>query len=1013
MAEKKIITVEIDGNPAANTLNSLNQRATQLKKALSNLDPNLEPEKVAELSKEYEKVTQQIESVKQATGLARQETSKFQETLANLTKATFWLYIAQLIYEWGKAFLTVAVDVKNLRAEIGNLTNATGNELDKLTTRTQALAKTFGADAKDIALSANNFAKQMGISYNEAFDLIEKGFVNGANASGEFLDKLKEYPVQFKEAGISQETFIKAATMEVKEGVYSDKFLDTIKEVGLSLREMTKAQQDALTNAFGGQFTQKLLTDINNGTVTTEQAYQRIMQQADKTGLSVQQMQVLTADVFKGAGEDVGGAAKIWDIYKDVVASSLEPQNEYAKKQREILASENEVAAAQNEFAKVLEKNTGGLQKLTNKGIVIATKGFTMLFEKVFSIGELVFDFIDNLGELGKEMGLISDETDLATTALNALSFVIDILLMPLRLVLVVANNLAKAWTFVAASVGEFIATSPRLQAFFNTIGEYLTSIGAGLRTIGESFEKAFAMIGLLPDKKTVEIEVKVVSNGKDIDNAINNISTKNKSEKALVDKAKEDLKEIEQLKITEEEKNSLRKNIANKLTEDLRALRIKEKELLTEENKKAAEAELKEAQKLAEQKMKDAQKAYDIEQKMRIDSLTNATEKAKAEARIQAEKQDLEIQQLQISEEKKAQLRLQLAQNLAAQITKIETDAAKTLDDKIKELEEKLALATAEYNKTTQDVNNRNVLGTAQGNVTAAEMTNDPQKIFEAKMNLLAEQQAVELQNLELTEGEKFAIEQKYAQQRLDLEKSTAEAKRALLAAQMQDVENGVTAFGEAIGKQTEIGRAAIQTAKALNAAQVTMSSIVEIQEIWKNAQTNPLNAIIPGWGTIYAAAATAAAVGRSMKAIADINSVKYADGGLLQGASHAAGGIPINVGGKGFVEAEGGEMIVNKRATENNMQAAFMLNKYGANTKFDLVPKFATGGMLPDTTPRMPGNSIMNSNDTNSQMSNVMETGFMLLADKLDQYEAKQVFVNYTDIESAGGKVAAVRTD
>jgi hypothetical protein len=67
----------------------------------------------------------------------------------------------------------------------------------------------------------------------------------------------------------------------------------------------------------------------------------------------------------------------------------------------------------------------------------------------------------------------------------------------------------------------------------------------------------------------------------------------------------------------------------------------------------------------------------------------------------------------------------------------------------------------------------------------------------------------------------------------------------------------------------------------------------------------------------------------------------------------------------------------------------------------------------MLPDTTPRMPANSIMNSNDTNSQMSNVMETGFMLLADKLDQYEAKQVFVNYTDIESAGGKVAAVRTD
>ncbi len=1042
MAEKKIITVEINGEPALNSLAALQQKAGQIKKALQNLNPETDMDKIEAIRKEYEAVEKQIENVKQITGLTTTEmkkieaaansfdvvnkkvqelrkqlnalspeseefkqkmlelkeaesqlegikkqlngieqatqettkqTSKFSDTLSQLTKATFWLYIAQLIYEWGKAFLGVAVDVKNLRAEIGLLTDTTGKELDNLAIRTQAISKTFGVETKDLTIAANNYAKQMGISFKEAFDLMEKGFVNGANANGEFLDKLKEYPIQFKEAEISQETFIKAATMEVKNGIYSDKFLDSIKEVGLSLREMTKAQQDALTNAFGGDFTQKLLTDINTGTITTEQAFKRIMTESDKTGLSVQQMQTLTADVFKGAGEDVGGAAKVWEVYKDVVASSLEPQNEYAKKQREILESEKEVAAAQNEFAKVLEQNTGGYQLLVNKGLVIATKAFTMLFEKVSSGAEIFFNFIDDLGDLGKEMGLISDETDLATTAINALSFVIDILLMPLRAIIVVANTFVKAWTFITTAVNAFIATSPRLQAFFDTIGEYLTSIGEGLSTVAESFGKAFAMIGLLPEKKTIEVETKTTTNGKT----------------------------PEQIKAEEEEKARLQKEAAER------------QKLLTEENKKAAEQALKDAQKLAEQKLKDAQKAYEIEQKLRLDSITDATEKAKEEARIQAEKQDLEIQQLQISEEKKAALRLQVSKNLNTQIAKIETDSAKVLEEKIKELEEKLQQATAEYNKTTQDLANKNALGQAQGNVTAAEMSNDPQKIFEAKMALLAQQQAIELQNLELTEGEKFAIEQKYAQQKMDLAQMTAEAKQALIDKEINAVETGVTAFGEAMGKQTEIGRAALQTAKALNAAQVTMSSIVEVQKIWENANANPLNAIIPGWGFIYATAATAAAIGRSMKAIADINSTKYADGGLLKGPSHDFGGVKINVGGRRMVEAEGGEMIVNKRATANNLQAAWALNKFGANTKFDLVPRFAEGGLLPNTTPRMPMSAIQNQNFDNSPMNNIMQEGFMLIANKLDQYDGKPVYVLYTDIESAGSKIAQVRTD
>lgn len=44
-----------------------------------------------------------------------------------------------------------------------------------------------------------------------------------------------------------------------------------------------------------------------------------------------------------------------------------------------------------------------------------------------------------------------------------------------------------------------------------------------------------------------------------------------------------------------------------------------------------------------------------------------------------------------------------------------------------------------------------------------------------------------------------------------------------------------------------------------------------------------------------------------------------KKAMGGMLDGPSHSQGGIPARVGGKGFVELEGGEAIINKRSMKN----------------------------------------------------------------------------------------------
>ena len=131
-------------------------------------------------------------------------------------------------------------------AQTAQLTGLTGDELRELRGEAQAFATTFGADFGETMQAVNSLAKGFGITAQDAMHLVQDGMVSGANANGQFLDVLKEYPRYFKEAGISAEAFVAITTNAARQGVFSDKGVDAIKEVNIRLREMTPATEAAL-----------------------------------------------------------------------------------------------------------------------------------------------------------------------------------------------------------------------------------------------------------------------------------------------------------------------------------------------------------------------------------------------------------------------------------------------------------------------------------------------------------------------------------------------------------------------------------------------------------------------------------------------------------------------------------------------------------------------------------------------------------------------------------------------
>lgn len=179
-----------------------------------------------------------------------------------------------------------------------------GDEMKSVRNQALAISETFSVDFDETLQSANVMSKQFGISVSESLKLLQDGFVAGANASDEFLENVKEYPTYLKEAGLNAEQFVAISTNATKQGIFSDKGLDTIKEGNLRLREMTTATAAALDGI--GISSEKVQKELQNGSKTTFDIMQEVGNKLKEYPASSAKVGKAIADIFGGPGEDAG-----------------------------------------------------------------------------------------------------------------------------------------------------------------------------------------------------------------------------------------------------------------------------------------------------------------------------------------------------------------------------------------------------------------------------------------------------------------------------------------------------------------------------------------------------------------------------------------------------------------------------------------------------------------------------------------------------------------------------------
>lgn len=216
-----------------------------------------------------------------------------------------------------------------------------------------------------------------------------------------------------------------------------------------------------------------------------------------------------------------------------------------------------------------------------------------------------------------------------------------------------------------------------------------------------------------------------------------------------------------------------------------------------------------------------------------------------------------------------------------------------------------------------------------------------------------------------------------------------------------------------EAAAKQEELRKEAFEEQKKWNLANAAMNGALAITNLLATVPGGKLNPAF--WVALVFTTMT------TLAQTAMIASQKYARGGLLQGASHAQGGIKGSVQGNN-IELEGGEVVINKRSSAKFRRELSTINSYnGWGQKFAAggeLPKrfkFAEGGQLPSFAPApLPAGAdtgIAQVADAMNKRYNQLERAIYAIERQVVNIRAHVV---YDDIESTGNdiRIAVERT-
>lgn len=174
------------------------------------------------------------------------------------------------------------------------------SKLESMTENGIAMRDVFDMDLSETIRGVDGLVENMGVTSEEAFDLMARGAQNGLNKSGELADNIAEYSQLWGQAGFSAQEMFGILQNGLDSGAYNlDKVNDFVKEFGNSLAD---GRIEENLDSFSSD-TKSLFYQWKQGKATTKDVFYSVINDIS-TATNKQEMLTLASNTWSALGED-------------------------------------------------------------------------------------------------------------------------------------------------------------------------------------------------------------------------------------------------------------------------------------------------------------------------------------------------------------------------------------------------------------------------------------------------------------------------------------------------------------------------------------------------------------------------------------------------------------------------------------------------------------------------------------------------------------------------------------
>lgn len=312
----------------------------------------------------------------------------FGKTLLGLLKNPYVLAIAGVVagFKWFYDYNKGLVEASRLTKYF---TGLTGDAMRSVRDNVQAVSDTFGKNFNETLKTANAMSKNLGVSVNEATDIIAKGLAAGGMNSEQYLSNLQRFSPTFQKMGMTAEQAAVAMSQIDKAGVNSQRALMAMSRASLQLRTMSDGTAKSL-NAIGID-AQHMSQDVQSGARSVQDAMAEVARKLQETGSNSKEAAAVMKELFGARGESAIG-----DGFLTFLAESNKGMEELLGKQdslQRLKLKEVEVNKELNDvLASLFDMTGGGFESITLKCKIWIKEGLVSAIKWVV---DLINYFID------------------------------------------------------------------------------------------------------------------------------------------------------------------------------------------------------------------------------------------------------------------------------------------------------------------------------------------------------------------------------------------------------------------------------------------------------------------------------------------------------------------------------------------------------------------------------------------------------------------------------------------